>query len=263
MSRISASPAMSWSRTSTIAAGGSRRRCRARCPVARWRHGSCHGSRRPRQQRSVLSARSLARPISVAAVRCGTWDTTATSWSWRSGDSADDPRLPSDDHDRGDLGEHCVVAVGYRGEYPDRPVEEVGWVTPARRVPNRPSDGHRRNGDSSHVAQIAAFTLPTSVTAPVVSARARLTWSAAANTGTATKVISAVGSTARTSTTPRSSASAASQLSRSSPATCQPSSRRRSATDPPIRPRPMTFARRAGSVTAIDRTVAGLSDRLG
>ena len=71
-------------------------------------------SRKPpaasRSSAACSSARSLARPISVAAVRCGTWLTTATTWSWRSGPSAT-TSAPSDGDDARDLGERGVVGV--------------------------------------------------------------------------------------------------------------------------------------------------------
>ena len=57
---------------------GSRRRCRARSPGGPPRCGSCRGSRRrpgAAGRRAPRRARS-ARPISVAAVRWGTWLTT-------------------------------------------------------------------------------------------------------------------------------------------------------------------------------------------
>ena len=41
-----------------------------------------------RSRAACSSARPLARSISVAAARCGTWLITATTWSWRSGGSA-------------------------------------------------------------------------------------------------------------------------------------------------------------------------------
>ena len=69
---------------------GSRRRCPARCRGAPTRCGSCRGSR-PRRGgggRGAPSARASARPMSAAAVRWGTWDTTATSASCCSGASA-------------------------------------------------------------------------------------------------------------------------------------------------------------------------------
>jgi hypothetical protein len=93
-------------------------------------------------------------------------------------------------------------------------------------------------------ATTAAFTLPTSVTKPLVSANARFTWSATVSTGVATNVISASGSRPTEAIRPIATARSHRALSWSSPATCQPRSVSARAMEPPISPRPTTFARR-------------------
>ena len=171
-----------------------------------------------------------------------------------------------------DHGDHLVVALGRHrhdlgaelGDHAPRPWRT--WRRRCRRTgvstqtaplnivavgavePVELAAGHRVAADEAGIvdgAAIAPFTLPTSVTTPVVSASARLTWSATASTGTATNVIAGVGVEAggvdaRRARRRRSAATG----SMSSPLTCQPGSRRASAIDPPISPRPITLARR-------------------
>ena len=86
-------------------------------------------SRKPpaarRSSAACSSARSSATPMSVAAVRCGTWDTTATSASWRSGGERDDLG-PERRHDRGDLACRRRRRCRRRREHPDGALEQVG-----------------------------------------------------------------------------------------------------------------------------------------
>ena len=85
-------------------------------------------SRKPpaasRSRVACSSDSSAARPMSVAAVRWGTWDTTATSASWRSGATAT-TSAPSDD-DRPQPGVGSRVGVGRRRQHPGGPLEQVG-----------------------------------------------------------------------------------------------------------------------------------------
>ncbi len=106
---------------------GSRRRCRARCQGGRRRCGSCRGTRRRRAAAGpgARPTRSSARPIRVAAVRWGTWDTTATIESWRSGGS-DTTSAPNPATTERDLGEGVVVGARHRREHPGATLEQVG-----------------------------------------------------------------------------------------------------------------------------------------
>ena len=146
----------------------------------------------PQQGGVLLGAVGGERPSGVAAVRCGTWLTTATTWSWRSGDSATHLGAELRDH-AGDRGERCVVGArrsGVSTHTAPLNIVAVGAVEPVELAA-----GHRVAADEAGVVArprtSRAFTLPTSVTTPSVSASARFTWSATASTGTATNVISA------------------------------------------------------------------------
>ena len=90
-------PAGAWPRASRSAGRAwrrwpprCRRRCRARWRAGRRRCGSCRGSPPAASCRRApcSSPRSAARAMRVAAVRWGTWETTATSVSCSSGSRA-------------------------------------------------------------------------------------------------------------------------------------------------------------------------------
>src|SRR5437879_1241421 len=94
----------------------------------------------------------------------------------------------------------------------------------------------------STAATMGAFTLPTSVTIPPPARAARAT-SATAETGVATKMISASGSWPSASRAPSSTARRARARSASTPVTCQPRARRARPMDAPISPVPRMAAR--------------------
>ena len=104
---------------------------------------------------------------------------------------------------------------------------------------------------SGTASAIGAFTDPTSVTTPLVVSRRRRTPSTTFDTGVATNDTSARPSMPRESMKPRLSASVSRSESSSLPETCHPRARNAAATEPPMRPRPSTFAR---FVTAFQRT---------
>ena len=183
-------------------------------------------SRKPpaarRSSAACSSARSLARPISVAAVRCGTWLMTATTWSCRSAGRAT-TSAPSSATTAATAA-NVVSAVDARGrQHPHRSLEHaaVGAVE-AFELAAGHRDGRRRSAGRRWPPSTAPFTLPTSVTRPDVSARARFTWSASVSTGVATKVISASGSRPVAWTMPSASACSMRSGRWSSPVTCQP-----------------------------------------
>ena len=95
--------------------------------VARRRCGSCPGSRRRPAAAAAAcsSARSDASPISVAAVRWGTWETTATSASWWSGRQRDHVGAERR-HDRADTRVGLRVGVDRGRQHPGRAVEQLG-----------------------------------------------------------------------------------------------------------------------------------------
>ena len=190
---------------------------------------------------------SAASAIRFAAVRCGTWETTATSSSWRSGGSAT-RSAPKVDDERPHRGERLGIG---------RSVGVSTHVAPANRSASAPSGPScsdpaigwpptKRGWPTA--ATIGPFTPPTSVTTSAEagsrSSSARAT-SAIVATGVATKATVASRSSPSASTMPSSSARAARTGSRSRPLTCQPAARRASPIELPIRPRPTTSARPA------------------
>ena len=146
-----------------------------------------------RSSAACSSAPSAARPIRLAAVRCGTWLTVATIWSWCSGVIATISAPSSATAPATTLS----VASAVRGPGVSTHTAPLNIVPSA---PSRPSSSLPAIGcpptkrGSSTAAPIAPFTLPTSVTTPEVSANARPTASATASTGTATKVSAASAS---------------------------------------------------------------------
>ena len=149
-----------------------------------------------RSSAACSSARSAATPIRLAAARCGTWLTTATISSWRSGAKRDDLCAEQRDHRERPPTKVASAVDAVGREDPHRAVEHrpVGSVEPVELAA-----GHRVPADEARVvataAPIAALTPPTSVTTPLVSASARFTWSVTASTGTATNVMAAAAST--------------------------------------------------------------------
>ena len=117
--------------------------------------------------------RSSASVMRDAAVRCGTWLTTATTSSWRSGAMATtsapstEMTVVSWENTRSSASSSGVSTqiapsnrFGSAPSNPSRSLPAIGWP-PTKR-------------GSVMAAQIGPFTLPTSVTMPVVSASARL-----------------------------------------------------------------------------------------
>ena len=193
------------------------------------------------------SERSAARRIMVAAVRCGTCDTVATSESWRSGGMATTD-APSDGHDRCGWWRRRRRRCRRPASAPRSPLRTGRAATRRRlRARSRPWDGPRRSAGRPSGRASGVLTLPTSVTSPWPAARAARTSSATAPTGVATKVTLGVGVVAdarrgRPARGPR----AAMASDRSRPVTCQPWARRARPIDPPISPVPTIWARRIG-----------------
>ena len=108
-------------------------------------------SRKPpaarRSRAACSSARSAATPIRLAAVRCGTWLTTATISSWCCGRHRHDLGAELADDD-GDGGERGVVGAGHRREDPGGAAEHgaVGAVEPVELAA-----GHRVAADEAGV----------------------------------------------------------------------------------------------------------------
>ena len=217
-----------------------------------------------RRSRAVwASVASVARPMRVAAVRCGTCETTATRSSWRSGASAtrSAPRLAMTD---------------WTAEKAFGSVDEVGvstQVEPANSsgsAPSGPSCSEpaigcpptKRGWVTS--ATIGPFTPPTSVTtsSPDSSARRRaFTSPAMAATGVATNATAAPWSTPISSMAPSSRARRARDSSRSRPVTRHPWARSARAIEVPTRPSPVTWARGATPVRAVRPAQSGRSSR--
>ena len=122
------SPAMRPSRPSTMAAAvlgadvepdarGARRRC-----------GSCPGSRRRPGGAGRRAPRPARRPavISVAAARCGTWLTTATSAVVALGREGHDLGAEARTRPTPRRRTSSSVVSARRGEHPDRALEQVG-----------------------------------------------------------------------------------------------------------------------------------------
>ena len=214
-------------------------------------------SRKPpaarRSKAACSSARSLANPINVAAVRWGTWLITATTWSCRSAGRAT-TSAPSSATTAAAVANVAseVPACGVSTHTAPTNIDASAPSSPSSSLPAIGCPPTKRA--SSIAATIPPFTLPTSVTIPTVSVSARLTWSASASTGVATNVIDASASRPIASITSIASARSATTGSRSSPVTVQPRSRSAAPIDPPIRPSPMTLARR---ITARQATGAG------
>ena len=210
-------------------------------------------SRKPpaarRRRAACSSAPSAARAMSVAAVRWGTWDTIATSSSWRSGGRATTsaPRDVTTDRMRAKaLGSVSTVGVSTH-------------VAPSKRLASAPSTPScsepamgwpPTNRASATAAATGPLTLPTSVTRPDPAARAARASPGMASTGTQMNVRSASGSWPTASRAPRTRARSARSESASRPVTCHPRARSANPIDPPISPVPTTTAR---SVTPAGR----------
>ena len=119
------------------------------------------------------SLRSSASRMSVAAVRWGTWDTTATSASWRSGGRATTsaPERADDLADRGVSALASVPSVGVSTHVAPSNSSAAAPSTPSCSEPAIGWPPTKRG--SATASTIGAFTLPTSVTTPVVVASAR------------------------------------------------------------------------------------------
>ena len=167
-------------------------------------------SRKPpaasRSSAPSCSAPALAAFIIVAATRCGTWDTTATSRSWSDGDSTSTsaPRLITTPFRRSNEA-RSVAAVGVRTQ--TAPSKRSGSA-PCRPICSEPAIGWPpMKREWSAAATMAAFTPLTSLTTASArrrgSSRSRLASLAAAAAGTATKTTSASASSPTASTTPR------------------------------------------------------------
>ena len=193
------------------------------------------------------SPSSAARAIRVAAVRWGTWDTTATSVSCSLGVEGD--------HVGPELGQHGAhpgvgggVGGGRRGEHPGGAHEQLGrgpldadLLAPGHGVAADeagPVDGgHQRALDAAHVGD-HGVRVPRRATTGCSATTSAATW-----TGVATTTRSASRSSPSTSRAPSSTARAAVPGVASVPLTCQPWARSAMPTEPPMRPVPMTMAR--------------------
>ena len=86
-------------------------------------------SRKPpaasRRRAACSAAPSVASAMRVAAVRWGTWDTMATTWSWRSGGRATTSAPSDDTSDRTRANASGSVSTVGR-EHPRRPLEQLG-----------------------------------------------------------------------------------------------------------------------------------------
>ena len=134
-------------------------------------------SRKPpaarRSRAACSSARSSARVISAAAARWGTWLTTATRASWRSGGSAT-TSAPRSDTTRATAA-NVVSAVAAVGVSTQTAPSNMAASAPSRPSSSEPAIGWPpQKRSSATAAATGAFTLPTSVTSPLVAARACL-----------------------------------------------------------------------------------------
>ena len=127
-----------------------------------------------RSRAACSSARSEATPIKLAAVRWGTWLTTATISSWRSGAMAT-TSAPSW-ATMAATAENEASAVSATGVSTHTAPLNIEPSAPSRPSSSLPAIGWppTKRG-SSIAAAMVPLTLPTSVTTPAVSARARLT----------------------------------------------------------------------------------------
>lgn len=127
------------------------------------------------------SARSLARPISVAVVRCGTWLIHGYDLVVALGRQGDDIGPELGDH-RGHRA-NVVSAVAVFGVSTQTAPLNIPASAPSRPSNSDPAIGWPpTNRGSSTSAAIEPFTDPVSVTRPVVLASARRTCSAMAMT---------------------------------------------------------------------------------
>ena len=185
----------------------------------------------------------------MAAVRCGTCD-----------DHGDQRVVPLGRRAR-PRRHRATTRPSATGAYASSSVVAVGVSThtaPSNRSGSAPSTpscsraGHRMPADEPRRRRprrrSSAFTLPTSVTTPAVSAPARAPRprSAMAPTGVATNVIVGVGVEADlVDGAELERALGVRRHRRSVPETCQPGRRSAKPIDPPIRPVPTTLARPA------------------
>ena len=154
------------------------------------------------------------------------------------------------------LGERRVVTVLYRCQHPDGAVEQIGMGTvEAVQLAAR----HRVPADESGVVDTTGrsgpFTLPTSVTTPTVSVSARFTWSVASQHGHGDEgdlcIRIQAGSVDHPPRQGFADGVVMSIVALDVPAT---GTRRARAIEPPMRPSPITLARRVTSLTSVDRT---------
>ena len=119
-----------------------------------------------RSSAACSSARSLASPISVAAVRCGTWLITATTWSWRSAGRAT-TSAPSSATIAAVVAK-VVSAVLGAGVSTHTAPTNISGSAPSSPSSSLPAIGcPPTNRASSIDPTMPPFTLPTSVTMPV------------------------------------------------------------------------------------------------
>src|SRR5579863_6388617 len=199
-----------------------------------------------RRRTASCAAPSDAAFMSVAATRCGTWETTATSRSWSAGLRAT-TSAPSDETTprTREKASRSVSGVGVRthnalvkrsGSAPSSPTcsePAMGWPPTNRGCPT--------------AWTTASFTPLTSVT----TRSGRRAWAprsapatpATAEEGVATKTSSASRSSPSSSRAPSSSAARVRAGSVSNPWTRQPRARSARPIDPPMSPVPTTSAR--------------------
>ena len=202
-------------------------------------------SRKPpaarRSRARCSSARSSARRMRVAAARCGTWDTSATRASWRSGARATTsaPMVTMAERTVAKVSS-TVAVVGVSTQVAPSKRSALAAAMPSC---SEPAIGWppRKPGWST-AATTDALTLPTSVTTRWPASSRRRASPATAPTGVATIVRSEVGSSPTASRAPRSTATSAFAGSRSVPTTTQPARRRASPIEPPISPVPTSVA---------------------
>ena len=152
--------------------------------------------------------------IRVAAVRWGTWDTTATMRSCSAGgiETTSAPR-PDTIERRSAKARPSVRSVGVSTHTAPRKRVGSAPATPSRSEPAMGWPPTKRG--SSTASQMERLTEPTSVTSPAVAARTWRASSATALTGVATKEASAWGSVPTASMAPSSRARAEWEASRS------------------------------------------------
>ena len=205
-----------------------------------------------RSRAACSAAPSAARPIKLAAARCGTWLTTATISSWRSGDIAtiSAPSVPRSPRRR--RRSTCATCRGRR-EDPHCAAEQVGvGAVETLQLAAR----HRVAADEAGVVDCGAQRALDAADVGDDSRRCLeglFDGVLGREHGTATNVMSASWSRPTASMHPGRARRRHASSTTSSPLTCQPRERRPRAIEPPISPSPTTFAR----FIATERTERG------